>query len=270
MFRILRHLILGILSLFFIFPFVWMVITSFKPENEIFSNAFHFFPQNFTLIENYTKAFKENDLLHFLFNGFFVCFAILLIQIIIAYPCAYALSKYKFKGQKFLLVIIVCSLLIPTQAICVPWYILMYYFGVLDSYLALILPFSISVFGIFLIRQFINCIPNDIIYAARMDGLNEFSILCKIILPLTTPALISFGIFSIVAHWNDYFWPLIAVSSPQYFTPTLGVISFKNNEAGTDYGTLMAASTIVVAPLIIGFLLAQKRFIQGVANTGIK
>ncbi|EOI5266924.1 carbohydrate ABC transporter permease, partial [Campylobacter jejuni] len=96
--------------------------------------------------------FKENDLLHFLFNGFFVCFAILLIQIIIAYPCAYALSKYKFKGQKFLLVIIVCSLLISTQAICVPWYILMYYFGVLDSYLALILPFSISVFGIFLIR----------------------------------------------------------------------------------------------------------------------
>lgn len=124
MFRILRHLILGILSLFFIVPFIWMVITSFKPENEIFSNTFHFFPQNFTLIENYTKAFKKNDLLHFLFNGFFVCFAILLIQIITAYPCAYAL--YKFKGQKFLLVIIVCSLLIPTQAICV-----LVYFNVL-------------------------------------------------------------------------------------------------------------------------------------------
>ncbi|RQD67894.1 carbohydrate ABC transporter permease [Campylobacter hepaticus] len=270
MFKILRHVFLSILSLFFIFPFLWMLISSFKPENEFFSSTFNFFPQNFSLIENYTKALEENNLLEFLFNGFFVCFAILLIQILIAYPCAYALSKYKFKGQKFLLIVIICSLLIPTQAICIPWYILMHYFGVLDSYIALILPFSISVFGIFLIKQFIDSIPNDIIYAARMDGLSELGILLKIILPLSTPALISFGIFSIVAHWNDYFWPLIAISSPQYFTPTLGVISFKNNEAGTDYGALMAASTIIVTPLIISFLIVQKKFIQGIVNTGMK
>ncbi|CAM4053661.1 ABC transporter permease subunit [Campylobacter hepaticus] len=103
-----------------------------------------------------------------------------------------------------------------------------------------------------------------------MDSLSELGILLKIILPLSTPALISFGIFSIVAHWNDYFWPLIAISSPQYFTPTLGVISFKNNEAGTDYGALMAASTIIVTPLIISFLIVQKKFIQGIVNTGMK
>ncbi len=269
-FSILRHSILGFLSLAFLFPFAWMILTSFKPENEIFSLHLSFFPENIALIKNYTQAFQQNPLMRFLLNGIIVTLGILIIQILIAYPCAYSLSKHNFKGKKLLLTTIICCLLIPMHVICVPLYMLMHSLNLLDSYTSLILPFSISVFGIFLIRQFINTIPNDLIYAAKIDGLSEFSIVWKIIFPLTTPALISFSIFSIVAHWNDYFWPLIVISTPELFTPTLGVATFKNNEAGSSYGALMAAATIVVIPLIILFLLLQKKFMQGIITTGIK
>ncbi len=269
-FSFIRHILLLSIGILFIFPFIWMILTSFKPESEIFSSSIIFFPKEFAMIENYTKAFQQTPLLHYLLNGFFVSFAILFIQIIVAYPCAYALSKHKFMGRKLLMAVIVCALLIPTQVICVPLYLLMYFFDLLDSYTSLILPFSISVFGIFLIRQFINTIPNDLIYAAKIDGLSEFRIVWQIILPLSTPALLSFGIFSIVAHWNDYFWPLIVISTPDFFTPTLGVATFKNDEAGSNYGALNAAASVVVLPLIVLFLMLQKRFIQGITSTGIK
>lgn len=269
-FGLMRHIFLCVFGMLFLFPFVWMILTSFKPENEIFSLDFSFFPSEFGLVENYTKAFSEIPLMRFLWNGFVVSVGILVIQILVAYPCAYALSKHKFLGRKLFLSIVVCCLLIPTQVICVPLYVLIHSLDLLDTYVSLILPFTISVFGIFIIRQFINTIPNDLIYAAKMDGFSEFSIVWKIILPLTTPALISFGIFSIVAHWNDYFWPLIVVSSPELFTPTLGVAAFKNNEAGSHYGALMAAACVVVIPLLVLFLLLQKKFMQGIATTGIK
>lgn len=267
LFSLARHLVLSLLGFVFFFPFLWMFLSSLKHENEIFQNTF--FPHKIAFWENYTKVL-DTGLLMFLCNGALVCLAILLLQILIAYPCAYALSKHEFVGKRVVFNLIVLCLLIPTQAVCVPWYLMMHKFGWLDSYAALILPFSISVFGIFLIRQFINTLPTDLIYAAKMDGLSEWSIIWRIIFPLTLPAFVSFGIFSVVAHWNDYFWPLIAVSSPQYFTPTLGIVGFRNNEAGTQYALLMAAACIVILPLIVGFLLAQKRFIQGVAHTGIK
>lgn len=267
LFSLARHFFLSLLGFIFFFPFLWMFLSSLKNENEIFQNTL--FPQKIVFLENYSKAL-DTGLLHFLCNGVLVCFAILFLQILIAYPCAYALSKHEFTGKRWIFTLIILCLLIPTQAICVPWYLMMHQLNWLDSYAALILPFSISVFGIFLMRQFINALPTDLIYAAKMDGLSEWSIIWRIIFPLTLPAFVSFGIFSVVAHWNDYFWPLIAVSSPQYFTPTLGIVGFKNNEAGTQYALLMAAACIVILPLIIAFLVAQKSFIQGVAHTGIK
>ncbi|TLD96335.1 carbohydrate ABC transporter permease [Helicobacter jaachi] len=269
-FSIFRHIVLiGIGSVFF-FPFLWMVLTSLKPESEIFSNTLAFFPTQWYALQNYTQAFTDTPLLRFLINGVFVTLSILLLQILIAYPCAYALSKHKFWGRNFILVMIVCCLLIPAQAICVPLYLLMYKFGFLDSYMGLIAPYTISVFGIFLMRQFINGIPDDLIHAAKIDGFSEYGIVWKIILPTTIPAIISFAIFSIVAHWNDYFWPLIVLSSTELFTPTLGVVAFRNNEAGSTYGALMAAATIIVLPLIVAYLFAQKYFMQGIASTGMK
>lgn len=269
-FCIFRHVLLLSFSLLFLFPFVWMIITGFKPESEIFSNELRFLPINSVGFSNYIGAFKTTPLLRFLINGVFVTAVILFTQILVAFPCAYALAKHKFIGKDFLLIVIVGCLLIPPQAISVPLYILMYKFGFLDTYAGLIAPFTISVFGIFLIRQFFNTVPDDLIHAARMDGFSEFAIVWKIMLPTTIPALVSFGIFSIVAHWNDYFWPLIVLSSEELFTPPLGVVAFKNDEAGNSYGPLMAASTIIILPLIVGFLFMQRKFIEGITSTGIK
>ncbi len=135
--------------------------------------------------------------------------------------------------------------------------------GLLDTYAALILPFTISVFGIFLMRQFFKTVPDDLIDAARLDGLSEFGIVWRIMVPTAMPALTAFGIFSVVAHWNDYFWPLIVVNTGALRRRRSVVAFFRNEEAGTDYGPLMAGAIVIIAPLVIAFLLAQRRFIEG-------
>jgi multiple sugar transport system permease protein len=126
------------------------------------------------------------------------------------------------------------------------------------------------VFGIFLMRQFFKTVPDDLVDAARMDGISEFGIVWRVMLPAAIPAVTAFGIFSVVAHWNDYFWPLIVLTSEHLRTPPLGVAAFRNEEAGTNYGPLMAAAIVIIAPLVVAFLLAQRRFIEGITLTGIK
>lgn len=269
-FGLLRHVILATLAATFIAPFVWMVLTSLKPEDEIFLTEIRLLPDNFAAFDNYKSAFTATPLLQFMMNGLVVTVAIFLSQIAVAVPAAYALSKLQFKGKQVMFIAVLVCLMIPPQAVSIPWYILMYKFGWLDSYTGLVAPFSISVFGIFLMRQFFNSVPDDLVSAARLDGYSEFAIVWRIMVPTAIPALISFGIFSIVAHWNDYFWPLIVVSSQEMFTPPLGVVAFRSDEAGDSYGPLMAAATVVVAPLIIAYLCAQKRFIEGITMSGMK
>ena len=161
-------------------------------------------------------------------------------------------------------------LLVPMHATAIPIYILFYKTGILNTYGALILPFALSVFGIFLMRQFFMTVPDDLIDAARIDGMRDFGIVWRVMLPTAVPALIAFGIFSVIAHWNDYFWPLIAVGNERLFTPPLGVAFFKENGGGTDYGPLMAAATVTILPLVAAFLIAQRRFIEGITFSGMK
>lgn len=269
-FRVLRHLILMTGALIMLTPFIWMLLTSFKAPDEIFSSELRFLPDNWYLIENYTEALRRTPLLQFMLNGVIVTVAIFLCQISIAVPAAYALAKLRFRGRKVLFGAVLLCLLIPPQAVAIPWYLLMFQFGWLDTYVALIAPFSISVFGIFLMRQFFMTVPDDLIHAARMDGFSELEIIWRVMLPTAVPALVSFGIFSVVAHWNDYFWPLIVLNSPDYYTPPLGLVTFRNDDTGNDYGPLMAAATIVITPLVLAFLLAQKRFIEGITLSGMK
>jgi multiple sugar transport system permease protein len=165
--------------------------------------------------------------------------------------------------------VLVC-LLIPYQAIALPIYILFFSTGILNTYASLVLPFTISVFGIFLMRQFFLGVPDDLIDAARIDGMSEYRIVWGVMAPTAMPALVAFGIFSLVAHWNDYFWPLIAVAQEELYTPPLGISHLKLNGEGTAYGPLMAAATIVITPLVLAFLVAQRRFIEGITFTGLK
>ena len=159
------------------------------------------------------------------------------------------------------------GLLVPPQALAIPHFVLLYVFGLLDSYAALILPWVVSTLGIFLMRQFFRGVPDELIDAARLDGMGEFEIIWRVMLPVAMPALAAFGIFSVVAHWNDLFWPLIAIRSSELSTPALGILLFRDDEAGQLLGPLMAGATLIISPLVLAFLFAQQRFIDGISFT---
>jgi multiple sugar transport system permease protein len=159
--------------------------------------------------------------------------------------------------------LVLVALVIPHQVLTLPLFVLCYKLGILDTYAGLILPFIVSPFGIFLLRQFFKSIPDELIYAARLDGISELGIVWRIMAPVAMPAVIAFAIFSAVTHWNSLLWPLIVVQSERLMPPAQGIVSFHNDEAGIEYGPLMAGAVIVVAPLIIAFVLAHRRFIDG-------
>lgn len=267
---VLRHVMLLAIAAFALMPFAVMLTTSIKPAAEIFTEGYRWWPHQTAFIANYTEALTRVPITRYLLNGVVVTASILFLQVLVAMPAAYALAKLRFIGRRTAFGLVLFCLLIPYHAIAVPLFMLLHMTGLLSGYAALILPFTISAFGIFLMRQFFMSVPDDLLDAARMDGLGEFSIIWRVMLPASLPALSAFAIFSVIAHWNDYFWPLIAVSDDHYFTPPLGIVAFRNAEAGNDYGPLMAATTIIVLPLVVFFLIAQRRFIEGIGFTGVK
>ncbi len=223
------------------------------------------------IVFNYSKAFTEAPLLRYLLNGVIVTASIFMIQIVVALPAAYALAKLKFWGREAVFSLVLFCLLIPVHAIALPLYIMLAKMGLTNTYAALVVPWTISVFGIFLMRQFFMTVPDDLIDAARMDGMGEFAIVWRVMLPTAIPALLAFAIFSVVAHWNDYFWPRIVVTGNRdLFTPPLGLREFKGDGDGSFFGPMMATATVIVTPLIVAFLVAQRRFIEGITLSGMK
>lgn len=287
----IKHAVLIIGALIVILPFYVMVSYSLKSPMEIMTGTGGLigaqtpFTDAFCLkaggaaesclkspaAYNYGAAFTKAPLLRYLLNGVIVTASIFLIQVIIALPCAYALAKLKFWGRDAVFGLVMFCLLIPVHAIALPLYIMLAKLGLINTYAALIVPWTISVFGIFLMRQFFMTVPDDLVDAARMDGMTEFSIIWRVMLPAAIPALLAFAIFSVVAHWNDYFWPRIVLTGDRsLFTPPLGLRDFRAGLDGNDYGPMMATAAVIVTPLLIGFLLAQRRFIDGISLTGMK
>jgi len=265
-----RHAALAITGVFALAPFVWMLSLSAKSPNEIFEPGFALLPRHWHAWENYTQALTVAPLLRFLLNGAIVCSCILALQLLICVPMAYALAKLRFRGRGLLFGVVLLTLLLPHQVLALPIFILCYKLGILNSYAALILPFVVSPLGIFLFRQFFRTIPDDVIYAARLDGLSELSIVWRIVMPMSMPAVIAFSILSVVSHWNDLFWPSIVIKSTQLMPPSVGVAAFRGIESGSDYGPLMAGTVIVMMPVLIGFWLAQRWFIEGLTSAALK
>ena len=265
-----RLVLLVLFALLFLFPFIYMIAFSIKPVEEIFAGSLSLLPESWAGLANFPNALRAAPLLRYLMNGVIVCAGILGFQLLFAVPCAFALAKLRFRGKSFVLGLVLFGLLIPIQATALPMYLGLAIFGLLDTYAALIVPFVASVFAVFLFRQYFLTIPDDLLDAARLDGCGEFNVMVRIVLPLITPAATAFGIFSVVSHWNDLFWPLIAIRSPELNTPPLGILAFRSAEAGDRYGELMAGTVIITAPLIIAFLLAQRRFVEGISLGALK
>ncbi|WP_376089360.1 carbohydrate ABC transporter permease [Roseomonas sp. CCTCC AB2023176] len=261
---------LTILGLVVLAPYLWMVAASLKPLDEIFRASLSLIPERWGGSANYGRVFDRLPVLTYLWNGLVVCGGILFFQLLFAVPAGYALAKLRFPGREWLFGAVMLGLLVPAHVPALPLYVALSWAGWLNTFAALILPSTISVFAVFLFRQFFKALPDELIHAARLDGMGEARIVWGVILPNAWPAATAFAIFSVVAHWNDLFWPLIAVQGHARATPALGVLYFRSEEAGDDFGAMMAAAVVMTAPLVLAFLLAQRRFVEGIATTGLK
>lgn len=266
----LRHGTLLVLALAMLFPFYWMIVTAFRPAQEVFSGSFNWLPQQFVGLDNFRTALADAPLLRYMLNGAIVCAGVLLVQLATAIPCGWALARYRFRGDRLLFGAVLLGLCIPIQVPAIPLFLGLAATDLLNTYFALMVPFFLSVFAIFLFRQSFKIFPEDIVQAARLDGLSEMAILWQIVVPASKPAIAAFSVFSVTSHWNDLYWPLIVITNAELMTPPLGLASFADPEIGANFGALMASATIVTLPLMILYLFIQRHFIQGVTNTGVK
>ena len=247
-----------------LFPFVWMLLASLKPANELFSNSL-FTPT----LGNYVEAFDRAPLWRFLLNGVIVCVVVLVGQLLVIIPAGYAFARLEFPGRDALFLVVIAALLVPGYITSIPNFILFSDLKLLDTYWALTVPFWGSSFGTFLMRQFIKQIPGEILDAARLDGASTAQMVWYVLLPLIRPAIAAFTIFSLITHWNDFFWPLVVLRSEAMFTPPAGIAYFAGSE-GTKWNLVMAAAVVVIAPLVIAFLAMRKQFVESLSRSAVK
>lgn len=267
---IAAHFFLILGAIFILLPFVWMLLTSIRPASEVFTAGFNPIPSSFAAGANYSQALTKSPLLLYMLNGVIVCTGILVVQLLFAIPAGYALAKLSLRAQPLIFGLVLFGLTVPVQVTALPIYIALANLNLLNTYFAIMLPFFLSVFGIFLFRQFFKSFPQEIIHAARLDGFTELEIILRIITPSAIPAIAAFSVFSVTSHWNDLYWPLIVTTSADHATPPLGMMIFRDQETGSNYGALMAGAAIITAPLILAFLFAQRQFVRGITMTGVK
>lgn len=205
----------------------------------------------------------------YFFVSFFTASVQVAVGLFLAALAAFALARIPFPGKEAVFVLVLATMMVPGEVLLIPNYVLLARLGWLDTFYALIVPWLASVFGIFLLRQFYLSLPQDLFDAARIDGAGYLTQLFRIALPLSVPGLVSYGIFTFLGAYNALLWPLIVTQSPEMRTVQLGLLAFVS-EAGSDYGALMAASAFVIAPVVLGYFVAQRQFIQGIARTGLK
>lgn len=221
------------------------------------------------VFHNYLEAWDAAPWGRYFFVSFFTASVQVVVGLFLAALAAFALARIPFPGKEAVFVLVLATMMVPGEVLLIPNYVLLARLGWLDTFYALIVPWLASVFGIFLLRQFYLSLPQDLFDAARIDGAGYLTQLFRIALPLSVPGLVSYGIFTFLGAYNALLWPLIVTQSPEMRTVQLGLLAFVS-EAGSDYGALMAASAFVIAPVVLGYFVAQRQFIQGIARTGLK
>lgn len=263
------HIILILGAITMALPFVWMILTSFKPPPEIRSYPPHWIPRTWTL-EHFREVFDRSPFLMYFINTGIVSGSVVLLASFFCSLTAYVLAKLNLPGEKFILLLILIKIMVPFQAVMVPLYLLASKLRMVDSLIGLIVPTDmISAFGIFMLRQFIIDIPEDLISAARIDGCSEFGIYWRIILPQCVAPLATLAMILFVWSWGNFLWPLIIINSPEKRTLQLGLAMFQS-EFWVRYGPLMAATLLSLVPVIAIFIILQRRVIESMTMTGLK
>lgn len=265
---ILAYLILTAWAIWSILPLVWMISTSFRTATAMVEIPPQWIPKPATL-DNYHRLFVQAPLMRWLFNSTIIAVIHTACNLFFCSLAGYAFAKKHFPGRDGIFWLLLSTMMIPSIVLLAPLFLLVARMGLVDTYAGLILPGVVSVFGIFLMKQFIGTLPNALIDAARIDGCSEFGIYWRIILPLCKPGLAVLGIFNFMGSWNDFLWPLLVTQSSQMRTLAVGLASLQQ-EALTDYGLLMAGSVFAAIPMVIAFLLFQKHFLTGITIGAIK
>lgn len=255
--------------LFFLFPFYWMIVTSFKPYLESIQFPPTLWPQTFTL-ESYTTVFQGMNLLNYAKNSVIVTGSIIVLQLFVMVPAAYIFAKYEFKGKNLMFALVLAALMIPGQVTFITVYFMMAKWRLLLTLLPQILPFATNAFGIFLLRQSFMQVPEEIIESARLDNASEWKIMFKIMLPMSMSTMITVLLFSFISHWNAYFWPLVMTDSDKVRPLTIAIEQLKNLEFGINWGTIMAGNVILVIPILIIFFFASNKIVKSFTYKGVK
>jgi len=250
-------------------PFLWMLLSSFKPEAEIRANPPTWWP-NTTTLANYGKLFDELDFPTFFTNSAVVAVLTTLGNLLFGSAAGYALAKLPFAGKRLLFGIVLGTLMVPSIVTMVPLFVLSSNLGLVNTLAGLILPYLAQAFGVFLMRQFILSIPDDLLEAARIDAASEWRIYWQIVLPLCRPALATLGILTFLASWNNFLWPLVVSTEEETYTLPVALALYAIGQNRTEYDILLAGAVVIVLPVIIVFLLLQRHFVRGIATTGLK
>ena len=250
-------------------PFIWMLLGSFKTTTELRMSPPTWWPQNPTL-DNYTELFSKNNFGNYFVNSIIVAVVVTAGNLLFCSMLGYALAMLDFPGKRALFALVMGTLLIPGVVTFVPLFVLVANVGLVDTLPGLILPFLVGPFGVFLMRQFILGLPRDLLDAGRVDGAGELRIFARIILPLCGPALATLGILTFLGSWNNFLWPLVVAQTEDTYTLPVAMALFAKGQNATNYGLLLAGATVVVMPILLVFLAFQRKFIEGIATTGIK
>ncbi|MCL6591487.1 MAG: carbohydrate ABC transporter permease [Firmicutes bacterium] len=266
--KLLLYTLLIIVAISTFYPFVWMVLTSFKPEPEVVTYPPRLLPKSFTLAA-YHSIWRAIPFLRFFINTIIFAGTVTVISLFLDSLAAYAFARIPFPGRNVLFILVLSTLMIPFQVTMIPVFVILFKLKWLDTFAALIVPRATNAFGIFLLRQFFMTIPKELEEAAIIDGCSESRIYWNIIMPLSLPALTTLAIFHFMYNWNDFLWPLIVTSSTEMRTLPVGLALFMGQHV-IEYAILMAGSTLSLLPIIVAYIFAQRYFVQGIALTGLK
>jgi multiple sugar transport system permease protein len=266
--KVVYSVLLAGLCVLILVPFVWMISSSLKHDNQVFTVPTQWVPREFVW-SNYADIWTQVPMLNYLRNSAFLAITITFLQVLTGSFAAYGFSKLRFPGRDWLFLAYLATIAVPWQAYMIPQYLIMENLGLVDTHLSIILLQAFGAFGVFLMRQYYQSIPDELIEAARIDGLSEYGIWWRIMLPLSRPAIASLGLLTFVTTWNDYMGPFIYLTSNELWTVQLGLRSFVG-QYDAAYAMIMTGSVISVLPVVLVFLLGQRQFIQGIATSGLK
>ena len=263
------YAVLGVGLFLVVMPFLWMVISSFKPEREVRAVPPTWWPETITL-DNYDRLFTQLDFPTYFMNSVIVALAVTVGNMVFCSMLGYALAKLDFPGKRALFLIVLGTLMVPGVVTFIPLFVLTTKMGLSNTLIGMILPFLAAPFGVFLMRQYISALPDELIQAARIDGAGELRIFASVIMPLCGPALATLGILTFLGSWNNFLWPLVVAQTEDKYTLPVALALYAVGQNATQYGLLLAGSVVVVIPVLVLFLFLQRHIMQGIAMTGIK